>query len=351
MTTITVNTPTGMYPIYLRENGLNDAGELLAQAGLSGKCAIVTNPTVGQHYANALTENLRAAGFSPVVCEIPDGEAHKTLETVSKLYDDFLAAGLERKSPIIALGGGVTGDIAGFAAATYLRGAPFVQIPTSLLAMVDASVGGKTGVDLPQGKNLVGAFKQPELVLIDPDVLSTLPGAEFRAGLAEVLKHGIIANETLFESLQSGNLSLLWMLEEAVRVKVEVVQSDPFESGRRAVLNLGHTFGHAFEKLSNFELRHGEGVAIGMVCAAQLAAELGHCSADTAARIIHAVEFLDLSADIPAHDPDLVWETMSTDKKKAGGTIRFVLPRAIGDVDVFDDVSETVVKSILEGSQ
>ncbi len=348
MTTIPVNTPSGSYPIYLRENGLRDAGDLLRERGFSGKCAIVTNPTVGQHYADPLVETLRAAGFSPVVCEIPDGETHKTLATVAGLYDRFLAAGMERTSPIIALGGGVTGDITGFAAATYLRGAPFVQIPTSLLAMVDASVGGKTGVDLPQGKNLVGAFKQPEMVLIDPDVLSTLPGAEFRSGMAEVLKHGIIANETLFESLQSGNFSLLWMLEEAVRVKVDVVQSDPFERGRRAVLNLGHTFGHAFEKLANFELRHGDAVAIGMVCAAQLAVELGHCAADTAARIIHAIEFLDLPTAIPAHDPEIVWQTMTTDKKKAGGIIRFILPRAIGDVDVFDDVPETVVKSILE---
>ncbi|RME44321.1 MAG: 3-dehydroquinate synthase, partial [Caldilineae bacterium] len=265
--TIPVKTPTGSYPIHLGEGVLSEAGERLAKRGFGGVCAVVTNPTVAQHHAGPLLDSLRRSGFRPVLCPIPDGEAHKTLATVAGLYDRFLSAGLERKSVVLALGGGVVGDTAGFAAATYLRGVPFVQIPTTLLAMVDASVGGKTGVDLPQGKNLVGAFKQPEMVLIDPLLLRTLPAAEFRAGLAEVLKHGIIGHPALFHALRRGDFTLPWMIAEAVKVKVRVVEADPFEGGRRAVLNLGHTFGHAFERLANFRLRHGEGVAMGLVCA------------------------------------------------------------------------------------
>ncbi len=349
MTTIPVKTPSGEYPIHIYEGVLADTGAKLRERGFTGKCAIVTNPTVGQHYTEKLAASLTEAGFSPVVCEIPDGEQHKTLATVAGLYDRFLAAGLERGNPVLSLGGGVTGDIAGFAAASYLRGVPFVQIPTSLLAMVDASVGGKTGVDLPQGKNLVGAFKQPEMVLIDPLVLATLPGAEFRSGLAEVVKHGIIADETLLEKLRTGDFSLDWMIAAAVKVKVAVVQEDPFEKGRRAVLNLGHTFGHAFEKLSDFQLRHGEGVAMGMVCAARLAQSLGYCSPQTTERIINTLAFLDLPTEPPRHAFESVWAAMGADKKKAAGKLRFDLPRAIGDVDIFTDVPETVVQSVLEG--
>jgi len=349
MTTIPVKTPSGEYPIYIYDGVLADTGAKLRERGFAGKCAIVTNPTVGQHYTEKLTVSLTEAGFSPIVCEIPDGEQYKTLATVAGLYDRFLAAGLERQNPVLSLGGGVTGDIAGFAAASYLRGVPFVQIPTSLLAMVDASVGGKTGVDLPQGKNLVGAFKQPEMVLIDPLVLETLPSAEFRSGLAEVVKHGIIADEKLFEKLRAGEFTLDWMIAAAVQVKVSVVQEDPFEKGRRAVLNLGHTFGHAFETLSDFQLRHGEGVAMGIACAARLAQSLGHCSPQTTERIIDTLAFLDLPTEPPQHSFERVWAAMGADKKKMAGKLRFILPRAIGDVDIFTDVPETVVQLILEG--
>ena len=213
--------------------------------------------------------------------------------------------------------------------------------------MVDASVGGKTGVDLPQGKNLVGAFKQPEMVIIDSAVLNTLPTAEFRSGLAEVVKHGIIAGPELFSALDDGNFTLPWMLSEAVKVKVAVVQEDPFEQGRRAMLNLGHTFGHAFETLSDFQLRHGEGVAMGLACAARLSVELGHASNDTADAIITLLERLDLPAIPPAYPPDAVWRAMGADKKKEAGRLRFVLPRNIGDVDIFADVPESAVKGVL----
>lgn len=347
MKTIVVAHPGGSYPIYLGQGALAETGQRLTELGYGGRCAVVSNETVGQHYAPPLLLSLSHAGFDPVRLDIPDGEQFKTLETVAGLYGKLVEAGLDRRCPVLALGGGVLGDTAGFAAATYLRGVPLVQIPTTLLAMVDASVGGKVGVDLPQGKNLVGAFKQPEMVIIDPAVLATLPQAEFRAGLAEVVKHGIIDAPELFAALESGQYQPGEMLLEAVQVKVRVVQADPFEQGRRAVLNLGHTFAHAFERLANFELRHGEAVAMGLACAARLAAHLGHCSPETADRIIGLLTRLELPTRPPAYPPAEVWAAMATDKKRQGRTLRFILPRAIGDVDIFQNVTEPDVEVAL----
>jgi 3-dehydroquinate synthase len=276
---------------------------------------------------------------------VPEGEQHKTLATVADLYTQFLAAGLDRASTVLALGGGVVGDMAGFAAATYLRGVPFVQAPTSLLAMVDASVGGKTGVDLPQGKNLVGAFKQPQLVIMDTAVLSTLPSDEFRAGLAEIVKHGIIGAPRLFEQLEhEGPINLVQLVADAVRVKIAVVEEDPYEKGRRAVLNLGHTFGHALELVSEYTLRHGEAVAIGIVAAAHMAVELGRCAPEVAARITELIERLGLPVAAPGYDVEAVYAAMSHDKKRAGKKLRFIIPQAIGDVVVIDDPGEEVVR-------
>lgn len=393
ITTITVTYPSGSYPIYLADGVLAQTGAYLAELGYRGRCAVVTNPTVGGHHAAPLLASLQAAGFEPARIDLPDGEQFKTLATVAALYDRFIEAKLDRRSPVIALGGGVLGDTAGFAAASFLRGLPLVQFPTTLLAMVDSSVGGKTGVDLPQGKNLVGAFKQPELVLIDPTVLATLPLAEFRAGLAEVIKHGIIDAPVLFEALEKGGsgaeekgnilvgmkdasrgggmtesssssrsvlhpsafirqpspYSLSWLLAEAIMVKVRVVQQDPFEQGRRAVLNLGHTFGHAFEQLSNYEIRHGEGVAMGLVCAARLAARLGYCSAETADRITTLLQQVGLPHEPPPYPAADVWAAMFTDKKRQGDTLRFILPRAIGEVDIFPNIEAAEVQAILHG--
>jgi 3-dehydroquinate synthase len=361
MQTITVTHPTGSYPIYLGEGGLAQTGQYLAKLGYRGRCAVVSNEPVGQHHAEPLLASLRQARFEPIYLTIPDGEPFKTLATVAGLYSQLVEAKLDRRSPIVALGGGVLGDTVGFAAATYLRGVPFVQIPTTLLAMVDASVGGKVGVDLPQGKNLVGAFKQPEMVVIDPQVLTTLPPAEFRAGLAEMVKHGIIDSPALFEALEARSrgetdLSTLLLtprfaslLPESIGVKVRVVQEDPFEQGRRAVLNLGHTFGHAFERLANFKIRHGEGVAMGLACAARLAVRLGHCSEETAARIIALLDRLGLPTTPPPYPPAEVWIAMGADKKRQGSKLRFILPRAIGSVDIFDNVAREDVEAILKG--
>ncbi len=273
---VPVRTPEGNYDVLIAEGILGEAGTRLTCAGIKpGRCAIVTNPTVAEYHLPGLLSALTLKGFEPVVLSAPDGEAHKTLATVERLYRGLAEAKMAREEPIIALGGGVIGDMAGFAAATWLRGVPFVQIPTSLLSMVDASVGGKVAVDLPEGKNLVGAFKQPEVVLIDPHVLATLPGAEFRSGLAEVVKSGIIGDPILFRQLLGdGPADLSEMIAAAVRVKAEIVQRDPYETGDRAWLNLGHTFGHALELVSGFRLRHGEAVAIGIVAAAALSERL-----------------------------------------------------------------------------
>lgn len=347
--TVRVSFPGGSYDILIGDGALAELGQAMLAAGLRpGRCAVVSQPAVAAAHLERLAAALREAGFEPAAVEMPDGEAHKTLATTAGLYDAFIAAGLDRRSPVVALGGGVVGDVAGFAAASYLRGVPFVQVPTSLLAMVDASVGGKTGVDLPQGKNLVGAFKQPALVVIDPETLKTLPSDEFRSGLAEVVKHGMIGDPGLFEVMEGRNaLSLGELVARAVRVKVAVVQEDPFEQGRRAALNLGHTFGHAFEMLSGYQLRHGEAVGIGLLAATRLAARLELCDPALALRVESLLSRLGLPTRAPGYTPQQIIAAMATDKKRAEGRLRFVLPRAVGDVGVFDDVPLPAVLAVL----
>jgi 3-dehydroquinate synthase len=346
MTRIPVREPSGTYDICLGEGLLEEAGTLFAGRGLRpGPVAVISNQTIAAHLAPALLQSLTAAGYAPTLCLVPEGEDHKTLATIQLIYDQLLEAGLDRRSPLVALGGGVIGDMTGFAAATYLRGVPFVQIPTSLLSMVDASVGGKTGVDLPQGKNLVGAFKQPHLVIMDPNVLASLPAVEFRSGLAEVIKHGIIDDPDLFVQLEEvGPTHLTHMLADAVRVKVRVVEEDPYEQGRRAVLNLGHTFGHAIELVSNFAVRHGEGVALGLIAAANMAAEIDRCPPELAARIRALVERIGLPTSWSGLDAAAVHAAMGHDKKRAGKTLRFVIPQALGDVTLIDDPGPAIVR-------
>ena len=349
MTVIPVREPEGTYDICIGENLLEQSGRLLQRRGLRpGPVALVSNPDIAHHHAPRLEEALRGAGYEPTLCLVPEGEQHKTLTTIASLYDQFVAARLDRNSAVIALGGGVVGDMAGFAAATFLRGVPLVQVPTSLLAMVDSSVGGKTGVDLPQGKNLVGAFKQPRAVIIDPTVLASLPGVEFRAGLAEIVKHGIIGHADLFCQLEEhGPTSLAHLVADAVRVKVRVVEEDPFEQGRRATLNLGHTFGHAIELVSNFAVRHGEGVALGLVASANMAAALDRCSPELAQRITQVVDRLGLPTHISGYPQDAVLDAMMTDKKRAGKTLRFIIPQALEDVVIIDDPGRDIVRAAL----
>jgi 3-dehydroquinate synthase len=344
-----VHGPRSFYDVLIADGLLPQAGQRLLAAGLRpGRCAVITNPTVGSYHAAVIRRALADAGFEPFLLEIPDGEAYKTLDTAAGLFDRLAEARLARNEPVIALGGGVVGDLAGFVAATWLRGVPFVQIPTSLLAMVDASVGGKVAVDLPAGKNLVGAFKQPQVVLIDPDLLGTLPAAEFRSGLAEVVKAGIIAAPELFAQLASqGPTSLTAMIADAVRVKARIVERDPFEQGDRAWLNLGHTFGHALELLSGYTLRHGEAVGLGMIAAAEMSAALDHCPADLPVRVRAAVERLGLPTH-HAFDPAAALAAMGTDKKRRGRSLRFVLIKSIGEVLVAEKMTEAAVLTALE---
>jgi 3-dehydroquinate synthase len=326
---------------------------LVAAAVPSGaRVAIVTNDTVGAYYLGPASDALRAAGFGPFACVIPDGEEHKTLETVRSLYEAFLEGDLDRQDAVLALGGGVTGDIAGFAAATYMRGVRFVQVPTTLLAMTDASVGAKTGVDLPRGKNLVGAFKQPELVFIDLAVLETLSRDDLRAGMAEVLKHGIIGDPQLFRSLGArlggGDLMIAASeLARSIRVKIDVVQEDPFESGRRAVLNLGHTAGHALELLSGYTIRHGEAVAIGIVVAARIAERMDLAAPSLPSQIAETLKAVGLPTSCPPFRVEAIWDAMRHDKKRRGRRQRWILPAALGNAGIHDDVPELLVKQVL----
>jgi len=349
-TAIPVRCPSGEYAVHLGRGLLAQVGRLLRARGLSGQVALVTNSTVGELYAAAAVESLDKAGFQATTFAMPDGEAYKTLETTRALYDHFIEARLDRNGAVLALGGGVVGDVAGFAAATYLRGVSLVQAPTTLLAMVDASVGGKVAVDHPRGKNLIGDFKQPELVVVDPNLLVTLPERELGLGLAEVIKAGIIGDPTLFAHIETyGHAPLPWLIERAIRVKVAVVEEDPYERGRRAALNLGHTFGHALELLSDYALPHGAGVSVGMVAAARLSARLGQCDPALADRVAGALDRFDLPTTYRGHTPEQIWQAMATDKKRRGKRLRFVLPRAVGDVFVTDEVEQADVLAVMAG--
>lgn len=348
-----VSYPNGRYPVLVGFDLLSRLGKLLASEGIDlGPPVIITDDNVGPLYAGVL------AGLAPsTVLTVPAGEQHKRLETVRSLYDQMLAYGLDRGGAVVALGGGVVGDMAGFAAATYMRGVNFVQCPTTVLAMVDASVGGKTGVDLPQGKNLVGAFKQPLAVVADLDTLDTLPPAEYAAGLAEVVKHGLIQGPTLSDqlstlSIQPSAFDLQALILEAILVKRDVVQSDPFESGRRKVLNLGHTFGHAIEQVSGYAVRHGEAVAMGLVAAARLSAQLSHAQPELQQEIESVLASIGLPTRIPAYlSPGALLAAMGHDKKKAAGRLQFVLISRPGEVFVSDRVPEAEVRRVLEALQ
>jgi shikimate kinase/3-dehydroquinate synthase len=346
--------PGGQYTITLGTGIIQYLGGILRSVGMhvENPVAIVTNPVVLPLYGEQVASALQVAGFQPFICTIPDGEQHKNLDTVRGLYEQLLAGGLDRSGIVIALGGGVAGDTAGYAAATFMRGVPMVQIPTTILAMTDSSVGGKTGVDLPQGKNLLGAFKQPDAVFIDLDVLKTLSPDDVRSGMAEVIKHGIIDAPELFKELSDGPsrdgiVLTAANLARSIEVKIKVVEQDPYEKGRRAVLNLGHTTGHALEQLSQFSMRHGEGVSIGIVAAAAIAESLQIAQSGLVASITAGLEAWELPTRCPDFAVDDIIEAMTRDKKKKGKKLRWVLPLDIGSVDIFDEVPADIVKKVL----
>jgi 3-dehydroquinate synthase len=335
------------YDVRVQPGGINHLGEMLASRGLSGPVAIVSDGNIAPLYAEQAANSLRSTGYTVHLAVIPAGEQHKTQGTISELWQAFTQARLERGSTVVALGGGVVGDLAGFAAATYLRGVSWVVVPTSLLAMVDASLGGKTGFDLPSGKNLVGAFHAPRLVLADPLVLDTLPEDELRSGIAEVVKHGVISDPALFAICAQGWQAIHARLEDVVRramsVKVRVIQLDPYEQGLRAALNLGHTLGHAIEQASGYSLRHGEAVSIGMVAAARLSEHLAMADSGLAEQISAVLDRLGLPTEIPAGiDRAAIRQSMGLDKKRAGGKVGFVLPLRIGEVKIGVDVGDAL---------
>lgn len=350
ITTFTITHPAGKYPVMVGSRLLSRLRQL---AAINGPIALIADSQVAPLYAHH-------CGQVACLLTIPAGEEHKTLATANELYGQLLECGLDRQGTIVALGGGVTGDVAGFVAATYLRGVDFVQCPTTLLAMVDASVGGKTGVDLPQGKNLVGAFKQPTAVLADIDTLRTLPAAEFAAGMAEVIKHGLIQDPGLFASIEqegaryrnASPARLQSLVSLAIQVKRDVVQADPFEQGRRALLNLGHTFGHALEQVSQYQISHGQAVAMGLVAAADLSVRLGYCPEALPARLRPVLAQVELPTQIPAGlEPAAIYRAMFTDKKKQANRLRFILLRDVGRAFIADEVPETAVMATLTAVQ
>jgi 3-dehydroquinate synthase len=329
------------YPIVIGADLLAETGARLAAAGFQGRCALVTSERVGALHRAPVVASLERAGFRPTVVEIPDGEQHKNVAWLAVLYDRLLQAGLDRRSPLVALGGGVVTDLAGFAGGTLLRGLPTVLLPTTLLGQVDAAIGGKTGVNHVLGKNLIGVFHQPRLVLADVAVLATLPRRELVAGLAEVVKYGVIGDPALFQLVEQRLDAVLGLDPEVTvdlvtacaRQKAAVVSADEREEGgQRAVLNFGHTVGHAVEALTEYrELLHGEAVAIGMVAAARVSCALGRCSADDVGRLTALLERLGLPTEIPAGlTPEALALAMQTDKKSRNGRIRFVCMEEIG---------------------
>jgi shikimate kinase/3-dehydroquinate synthase len=334
--------------VLVQPGSLGHLGEMLHRQKMEGPVAVVSDENVASLYAARLDGSLADAGYSSQWVVLPAGEQHKTMHNVSRLWEAFLSAGLERRSTVVALGGGVVSDLAGFAAATFLRGLCWAIVPTSLLAMVDASLGGKTGADLPQGKNLVGAFHSPNLVLVDPQLLSTLPLVEMRCGLAEVIKHCVIGDAHLFDQLCRISLENQpdWadVIRRSMAVKVQVIQEDPLERGRRAILNFGHTIGHAVETVSGFQMRHGEAVSIGMVAETRLAERVGLAQRGLTERIADLLKRVGLPVEIPqALDRQALLDAMRLDKKRQAGKICFSLPLQLGKATYGVEIEEAAL--------
>jgi len=336
------------YTVYFRS--LSAVPELLDETGLQpGRCLLVTDENVAAHYRTPLVEGLSNADWTVRTLVLPPGEEIKSAACLHRIYDEALEWGIDRQTPVLALGGGVIGDLAGFAAATLLRGLPLVQLPTSLLAQVDASVGGKTAINHPTGKNLIGAFYQPQVVCADPNTLDTLPMREYTSGMAEVVKHALIKDPALFERLEDHLVSVMArkdraivssVIERAVRVKAEVVSADEQEEGRRAILNFGHTFAHALERVAGYgAFSHGEAVALGMRAGLYLSHQR-HPESLPRDRLDHVVDAIPVQGDPSAVPFPQLYEAMSADKKNQGGTIRFVLLRNLGHAYVTGEVTE-----------
>lgn len=352
-------------PLGNRSYGIKIGGGLLARLGaecaalkLGQRCAVITDSKVGKHFAKAALKSLAASGFDPVLVTVPAGEKSKRVAMVETCYDRLAAHRLERKSFIVALGGGVVGDLAGFVAATYLRGIPFVQVPTTLLAQVDSSVGGKTGVNLKAGKNLVGAFYQPRLVLCDLDTFKTLPRREYVSGLAEVIKYGIICDAVLFAQLERNLPKLLHrdpsllaaVVARCCEIKADVVGQDETESGLRAILNFGHTIGHAIENTSGYgKFLHGEAISIGQVAAAKLSHNILGLRSGDVARIekLFTQAGLPVAYQLKGGNMKKLITAMQLDKKVSGGEVKFVLAERLGRVKFGCKVPTAMIEAVL----
>jgi len=354
---IAVHLGPRSYTVHVGAGLLDAVGAECGRLRLGRRAAVVTQSPVAA-LADRATESLRRAGFTPVVLEVPDGETAKSLTAAERLWDAFLAHGLDRACPVVAVGGGVVGDLAGFAAATFMRGVPLVQVPTTLLAQVDAAVGGKVAVNLPRGKNLVGTFHQPRVVLVDTGALGSLPEREYRAGLAEVIKTGAALNADLFAMLEAEVSGLRRrdprLLERVValccREKAAIVEQDEREeTGVRMVLNYGHTVGHALETLTGYRRwLHGEAVAIGLIAAARLAVRLELTDARTAERQEAVLEAVGLPTRLEGTTPEAVVTTLRHDKKARDGRVPFVLLKGLGRAEVCFDVPQDTVLAVLQ---
>jgi 3-dehydroquinate synthase len=368
---LAITTPAGSYDVLVGPNLLRELPARLQALGLSGRLWLISDSAVYPHHGAAVERLLRGAGYRVEGYTVPSGEASKDLAVVSKLYDWMIGGAIERRDAVLALGGGVVGDLAGFAAATVLRGIALIQLPTTLLAMVDSALGGKTGVNHPLGKNLIGAFHQPRLVLSDTSLLATLPARELHAGWAEVIKHAVIRDAGLFEMLEAEssefkdmssqlpdnstqNSKLITqnfaaLVRQAAKVKVDVVNIDEREIGERTLLNYGHTLGHALEALTGYgTLLHGEAVAIGMELAAQVALRMELWGPESVDRQRALLQAYGLPTAIPAGvDPARLLELTLRDKKVRAGRVRWVLPTAIGAAEVRDDIPENLVRAVV----
>ena len=356
MQTLTVALGERRYPIHIGAGILRDAGALLATHFALPRAVIITNPAIAARWLPPLRDSLAASGIATETLLVPDGETHKSWATLHDVLTRLLEQKAERSTTIVALGGGVVGDIAGFAAAIYQRGMPFVQIPTTLLAQVDSSVGGKTGVNHPMGKNMIGAFYQPRAVLIDTDCLRTLPDRELAAGLAEVVKYGAIREREFFEWLEANMdalaardpAALTHAIAASCRIKAEIVAADERETGERALLNFGHTFGHAIEAAVGYgEWLHGEAVAVGMVLAVGLSRRVCGLAGDDADRLTRLLE----RARLPVRPPPIAYdrwvELIARDKKTVGGATGFVLLKALGRAIVRSDISAVDLRAVI----
>jgi 3-dehydroquinate synthase len=355
MKKIDVRLGQNSFSVHIGSGILNQTVQRLKELGYSDKAVIITNPVIKKLHGIRLRRDLVDAGYKTAILEVPDGEEHKSLESAGKLYQQLAEFGAERSTPILALGGGVIGDLAGFVAATYMRGVPLVQLPTTLLAQCDSSIGGKTAVNHGQLKNEIGAFYQPKITISDIATLKTLPKEELISGLSEVIKYAVIKNERFFVYLEK-NLDLIKTLDDnvleaivakSVRIKAAIVEIDEKDTGLRNILNFGHTIGHAVESATNFQVAHGQAVSIGMVTVAKIASEMGILDTESVTRLKNLLEKAGLMTRLPLMEVKQVMQIMRYDKKVLSGKIRFVLPRTIGQVFITDDVSPAIVEKVL----